>query len=120
MNRESLFKFQEIFFNDCRETTVKKNADYTADNADVFHNFTMVEELGFATTEQGILTRMTDKFSRLGNLVTKRDLSVKDETMIDTLKDFANYASLLAAYLHDKAEKAKRDMLKTESTKGQL
>lgn len=81
------------------EITKAKNADYAGDK-DPFANFTMVEQLGIATTEQGFLTRMTDKLSRLVNLLQPgRSAQVKDESIEDTLLDLANYSILLAAYL---------------------
>lgn len=83
-----------------------KNADYAGHGvqADPFANFSRVEALGIATTEQGFLTRMADKMSRLASLTTAGvEAKVKDESVEDTLLDLANYCILLAAYRRDKA-----------------
>ena len=83
-------------------TAKKKNNDYAgAEASDPFLNFTTVERLGIATTEQGLLTRMTDKFMRIINL-TKQEAQVKDETIEDSLIDLSNYCLILAGYLSRK------------------
>jgi hypothetical protein len=81
------------------ETTSRKNSDYAnANNA--FANFTLIESLtgGEVKTEQGILVRMSDKMSRIGNLLHKEG-NVKDEAVEDTLQDLAVYAMILKIYL---------------------
>lgn len=77
----------------------RKNADYAGASADPFANFTRVEALGIATTEQGFLTRMTDKLCRINNILSSGETHVKDESAKDTLRDLANYSLLLVAYL---------------------
>ncbi len=81
-----------------------KNADYAGSKggADAFANFRMVEHFGIASVEQGMLTRMSDKFSRLASFVEQGTLKVKDESVEDTLLDFANYCLLFAGYLRGK------------------
>jgi hypothetical protein len=80
-----------------------KNADYTGpEGDDPFANFSRVEHLGIATTEQGFLTRMTDKMSRLSSFSRAGVLHVKDESVEDTLFDLANYCLLMAGYLRSK------------------
>ncbi len=83
-----------------------KNSDYagTAGAQDAFANFRMIEKLsgGSISTESGMLTRMSDKFSRLMSLVASgNEQKVKDESVEDTLIDLANYAILLAIYRKD-------------------
>lgn len=80
----------------------KKNADYAGVGGDPFSNFTKVQYLGIASTEQGFLTRMNDKFSRLISFVSKGFLKVSDETVEDTLLDLANYCLIMASYLKRK------------------
>jgi len=84
-------------FNECIETAKRKNADY-AGVGDPFKNFKNVEVLGICSVEVGILTRMTDKMSRISNLI-KQEAQVKDESIKDTLQDLINYAAILKAYL---------------------
>jgi len=76
-----------------------KNADYAGADSDPFANFTRVELLGIATTEQGFLTRMTDKLCRINNILKSGKTHVKDESIKDTLRDLSNYSLLLVAYL---------------------
>ncbi len=86
------------------ETAAKKNADYAGASVAPFANFSHVETLGIATTEQGFLTRMTDKLCRVATFAKKGVLQVSDESVEDTLLDLSNYALLMAAYI--KAKKA--------------
>lgn len=85
-----------------QEITQAKNADYTGKGDDPFANFTRVEALGICSTEQGFLTRMTDKLSRLASYCERGELSVKDESVEDTLLDLANYCILMAGHLKGK------------------
>lgn len=99
MNREQLVEFFDETVAAMRATLIAKNADYSGAVAnDAFANFTRVEALGIATTEQGMLTRMTDKLCRLASFVKKGTLQVKDETVSDTALDLAVYGILFAAY----------------------
>lgn len=99
MNRDELL----LFHNDCCEKMhaicQAKNADYAGGKGDdPFANFRRVEAMGIATTEQGFLTRMLDKLSRLSTFVQTGSFQVKDESVEDTLLDLANYCILMAAY----------------------
>ena len=60
----------------------KKNKDY----GDSFHQ-TFVEE-GMATSR----IRLNDKLERFKRLSKSNEQNVKDESIVDTLKDLANYA----------------------------
>lgn len=90
----------EYFTSDMVKTAKKKNSDYAA-GADPFANFRVVEKLGISSVEAGILTRMSDKLSRLISFTKKGSLEVKDESIHDTLKDLANYAAILSAYYEE-------------------
>jgi len=83
---------------------VAKNKDY-AGSKDPFNNFKQVELLGVTTLEKGILVRMSDKMSRICNLIDKENV-VKDEKITDTLIDLANYCIILKCYLEVKNEKS--------------
>lgn len=82
--------------------TKAKNQDYTGDTAQPFKNFTMVETMGAATTEQGFFTRMNDKMMRFAGFLKNGTLQVADEKIEDTLMDLANYCILLICYLRSK------------------
>ena len=102
-SRQDLTKFFKATTALMVETMEAKNADYSGASADdPFFNFTRVEALEIASAEQGFLTRMTDKFTRIISITKKGSAKVKDETIIDTLVDLANYSLLLAAYLESK------------------
>lgn len=108
MNRTELAAFHKEFCDKMHATMAAKNSDYTGDTEDPFSNFTTVEKLGIASTEQGFLTRMSDKMKRIISFVNKGDYLVKDESVQDTLMDFANYCIILAAYLRSKHDGTKQ------------
>ena len=69
----------------------KKNSDYGNSFGETF------EKLGIISA----ITRISDKYNRLCSLATKseNERQVKDESIIDTLKDLANYAIMTAMEL---------------------
>lgn len=101
MTTETFLKELETTFFKCLEIAKAKNADYSGSDVDPFKNFKHVEVLGVCSTEVGLLTRMTDKMSRIGNLL-KKEAKVKDESISDTLSDLINYSAILKAYLKNK------------------
>lgn len=105
MNKEQYLKTFEELTTQMLEITKKKNSDYTGDDSSPFKNFTMVEAIGFASTEQGFLTRITDKVMRISSFVKNGTLQVKDEAVEDTLLDLANYSLLMICYLRSKKDK---------------
>jgi hypothetical protein len=104
MTKQEYFKFHEKAMEKMKAITHAKNADYTGSSASPFANFTRVEALGICSTEQGFLTRMTDKMARLVSFVQNDILQVKDESVEDTLLDLANYCILMAGYVRHKTE----------------
>lgn len=102
-NKQFLEEFKKIT-EKMYEIAVAKNSDYAGSTveSDPFHNFKTVESLGVCQTEQGFLTRMTDKFCRITNFVRSGELKVKDESVEDTLLDLANYAIIMRLYLKSK------------------
>lgn len=77
----------------------KKNQDYANSKIDPFRNFRMSEQIGIPAWK-GSLIRMGDKFIRINNLALKGKNAVKDETIVDTLIDLANY-SIITAILYE-------------------
>lgn len=98
MTKKEYMEFAEQFFGNCLEISKKKNADYTGGDPNPFANFVSVEAIGIKT-EHGFLTRMMDKMSRTASFINNGELKVKDESVIDTLSDLANYSALLAAFI---------------------
>lgn len=102
MNKQEYLVEFERLTTEMLAITTKKNSDYTGDDSSPFKNFTMVETMGFATTEQGFCTRITDKVMRIAGFVKNGTLQVEDEKVEDTLLDLANYALLMICYLRSK------------------
>jgi hypothetical protein len=110
MTKAEYMAFHEACCRRMVEVTKAKNADYTGTSDDPFANFSRVENVGICTTEQGFLTRMFDKFSRITSFVQKGVLLVKDESVEDTLIDLANYCILMAGFIRSKRASAERDV----------
>jgi hypothetical protein len=64
-----------------------KNADYGA-------SYNLAPQLLGIPAHVGLLVRMTDKLARACRLAQGRKAEVKDEALVDTLMDLANYAVL--------------------------
>lgn len=96
MNPKQLIAHMTAVFAKCVGIAEKKNADYSGHNSNAFRNFMHVEEMGVASAEAGILVRLSDKFSRMANLL-KSDPKVVDEKLEDTIEDAINYLAILHA-----------------------
>lgn len=79
--------------NQMQTTYEKKNKDY----GDSFGK--SVDKYGFIAA----LTRMSDKFNRIENLILGAENEVPDESLEDTLIDMACYAVMTAIALHEKS-----------------
>ena len=73
------------------ETYKAKNKDYGDSFADSFKEFGITSAV----------VRMTDKMNRIKSLSKKGDRQVKDESLIDSLKDLANYALMTVIELEN-------------------
>ncbi len=103
MNRDELLKYHVDICQSARDLMNLKNRDYAGkDGKEPFANFTRVEAMGICTTEQGFMTRITDKMSRLSSFIDSGKMHVEDESFSDTIVDVINYMVLLSAYIHDK------------------
>lgn len=98
MNQTQFLKRLEELHLEAVAISKAKNADYANDN-DPFQNFRACEMLNI-DSNVGIMVRMTDKLMRASNLLS-REAQVKDESIMDTLKDLSNYALILAIKLED-------------------
>lgn len=101
MTKEGYLQFHEKMCARMIEITRAKNADYSGSGNDPFANFRQIGHLvqTEGVCEIGFLTRMSDKFSRVGSFVSKGTLMVKEESVEDTLLDLANYCILFAGFL---------------------
>ena len=79
----------------------RKNHDYSGDG-DPLKNLRAPERIGISPFT-GVMVRLQDKWSRLEQFLKSGELMVKDESVIDTLIDNANY-SILAAILYLEAK----------------
>ena len=91
-------------FAESLNTMIKKNHDYTGNDSDPFKNFKSVEALKISTVEQGLLVRLSDKFSRIAGLLSGNSAKVNDESVTDTIEDAINYFAILHSYLKNKKE----------------
>ena len=80
----------------------KKNKDYANCYDSQFRNFDNSANIAGITPEQGLLVRMGDKLLRAGNIINKQEISVKEESIKDTLLDLSNYALILATRIKDR------------------
>ncbi len=109
MNSDQYQSHLAKVFQQCLTVVNKKCADY-AQPDDPFHNFRQVEAFGLCPLEKGILVRLTDKFSRIANLL-ERPAEVEDETIYDTILDAINYLAILHAYIsHTNSAKPSPDV----------
>lgn len=103
MKTTEYLSFHKEVCDKMHEITVAKNHDYSGfSDDDPFANFRVVELCGIASVEQGFLTRMMDKMSRVNSFVKQGVCNVKDEKIEDTLLDLANYAILMSAFIQSK------------------
>lgn len=81
-------KFKEIQ-KECYDLSKRKNNDYGHDN---------ISALGL----KGVYVRLWDKVSRLKQLVwLAKEQEVADESIEDTFKDIANYATIALLFMRD-------------------
>lgn len=83
-----------------KDLHIKKNAGYAGDSPDPWANFRECESFGI-NIENGIITRMSDKWSRIRSLWKNPDNEKVEETVEDTLKDLAAYALILVCILRE-------------------
>lgn len=97
MTRNELLKVHADLALQARQLMAAKNDDY-ADDDSPFGNLDLIEALtrGRLTTETGIVIRKGDKLSRLAT-ACRRELTVKDEGVVDSILDDINYSVLFAA-----------------------
>lgn len=108
MTRKSYMEYHKQCCEKMVKITEAKNHDYAGGGDDAFKNFRQIASLiGDQDGNQrgtgpvdiiavGFLTRMSDKFSRIGSFVSEGNLLVKNESVEDTLMDLANYCILFS------------------------
>ena len=111
--KEDYLKFHRECCEKMIKITAAKNHDYAGFTENPFANFKVVEDCDIASVEQGFLTRIMDKISRVNSFVKQGVCNVEEEKIEDTLLDAANYMILMAGYI--KSKKDKIDKLFKES-----
>lgn len=106
---KNLIKSSEVLFAEALETMKKKNADYSGDNTGI-KNFQVSAQVANITTAEGILVRIMDKMTRIGNLI-KKDAQVKDESILDTIQDAINYLAILHYALQIEKEENRQKLI---------
>lgn len=104
MTRDELLIYHMDCVDKMHQILKKKNADYSGSSNNPFENLQLCELFGVCSTEIGMMTRITDKFSRLMTFVRTAQYQVTDESFEDTVLDMANYLILLAAYRKSKSD----------------
>lgn len=101
---ENVKQFNELAQSMC-ELYEKKNNDYG-------------DSFSISCTKYGpiaALTRMSDKFNRIENLILKRQTQkVEDEKIEDTLIDLANYAMMTVLWLRNNTHNVNVDSQNVE------
>lgn len=95
--KRGLIDNSETLFNKGIETMIKKNQDYAGSNEaeGAMKNFKVSAEVSHIPMSKGILVRLMDKMTRIGNLIHTNNAAVKDESIFDTLQDAINYSAIL-------------------------
>ena len=96
MNSTEYIKDIESTYKDCLEVVKKKSKDYATDE-DPFKNFRASVVVG-VDPARAILVRITDKLTRISNLLDKEP-DVVGESIIDSIEDNINYFAILKSYL---------------------
>lgn len=101
MKIEDLLKLHKETCSKALATMRVKNHDYTSGSNDPFANFRGSLFIGIEP-ELGILMRCMDKFKRIQTFVEKKELKVKDESVMDAIEDTINYMILLKGIIKEK------------------
>lgn len=86
---------------DIRAALTKMGDVFAVKNAKYGNSFEIsVDKYGMIAA----LTRISDKFNRIENLILTNDEGTDDETVADTLIDMANYCVMTAVYMKNQKE----------------
>lgn len=95
-----------------KEICEQLNAVYTEKNTNYGDSF------GISVKKYGMiaaLTRISDKFNRLEQLILTRSDGTKDESLIDTLLDLSNYCMMTVMEIEDM--QANKSFIPADDTK---
>lgn len=81
---------------DIRELLVQMEKTFVVKNKKYGNSFEIsLDKYGMIAA----LTRISDKFNRIENLILTNDNGTSDESVMDTLIDMANYCVMTAVYM---------------------
>ena len=81
---------------DIRELLVQMEKTFVVKNQKYGNSFEIsLDKYGMIAA----LTRISDKFNRIENLILTNDNGTSDESVMDTLIDMANYCVMTAVYM---------------------
>ena len=104
MDRGELLDLHVRLCFEAKHLMESKGHDYAPDGADPFKNFRLCNAVGLCDTLTGVAVRLGDKYSRLITAITKDELKVKDEGVLDTILDAINYNILIYALYQERTE----------------
>lgn len=91
----------EVILGEATQLHIDKNAGYAgADNPDPWANFRLSADFGISPV-QGVLVRMTDKWSRIQSLRRNPLNDRIGESILDTLRDLAAYALIAVCLINE-------------------
>jgi len=90
-----------------RDLHSRKNHDY-AGVGNPLRNFYKCQEMGL-TPFQGVMTRLSDKWSRIESYMKQGTLEVKSEGVEDTLLDNAVYSLIAILLLEEQKHEAQKE-----------
>jgi hypothetical protein len=102
MNSEQYLEYLSQMCDKMKVMAAQKCHDYAGFSDSAFSNFEVVEKCDIASVEQGFLTRMMDKVSRINSFLKQGICKVENEKIEDTLLDLASYSILMSAYIKSK------------------
>jgi len=85
---------------DLAELHKTKNAGYSGTSEDAWANFREITRFGISA-QDGVLTRLSDKFVRFQNVYTNGELDQVSERAVDTLTDFIAYCLILVCLMEE-------------------
>lgn len=117
---QAVLEFSDQMWASARSIIEKKGADYNRDQqntGNTLFNLEVCEILGIVpSTEEGILVRLSDKFMRLISLTKPgREAAVKDESVLDTIRDMQNYLNYLGMIWLERRNKLSSEVVSGHS-----
>ena len=110
MNATTRDNLIRAYFNEDMDLLKRKGHDY-AGQQDALANLKRFGALG-------IIVRLSDKFSRLENLYKTKSCGVvvKDESLVDTIRDARNYLFLLQIFVEGKDQEQDAPLFQSNPT----